>query len=73
MNPLLKLENMNIKGGDGTIFGCGNCGKTKLKKWATSEKKRSNYEKIIVYVGAFYEMLIVVELEGVVMEGLKEG
>jgi hypothetical protein len=48
MNPLLKLENMNIKGGDGTIFGCGNCGKIKLKKRATSKKKKSDCEKIVV-------------------------
>ncbi len=39
---------MNIKGGDGTIFGCGNCGKIKLKKRATSKKKKSDCEKIVV-------------------------
>ncbi len=64
---------MNRKGGDGTIFRCGNCGKTRLKKGIASKKKRSGCEKTITCVGVFYETLIVVELGSVVREGPKEG
>ncbi len=61
------------KRGNGIVFGCGSCGKTRLKKRTTFEKKRSGCEKIITCVGVFYEVLIVVELGNVVREGPKEG
>ncbi len=73
LNPLLKLEDRNRKGGDGTVFVCGSYGNTRLKKGVASEKKRSGCEKIIACVGAFYEVLIVIELGSVVREGSKEG
>jgi hypothetical protein len=45
------------------FLGGGSCGKTRLKKGAAFEKKKSGYEKTVVCVGIFYEMLIIVKLE----------
>lgn len=72
LNSLLKLEVRSRKGGDGIAFGCGSCGKTRLKKRTASKNKRNDCEKTITYVGVFYELLIVVELGNVVREGPKE-
>ncbi len=72
LNSLLKLEVRSRKGGHGIIFGCGSCGKTRLKKGITSKNKRSDCEKTIACVDVFYEVLIVVELRNVVREGPKE-
>jgi hypothetical protein len=55
------------------FLGGESCGKIKLKKGAAFEKKRSSCEKTIVCVGAFYEVLIIVELGSVVREGPREG
>jgi len=73
LNSLLKLEDRSRKGGNGTIFGCGSCGKTRLRKGTTFKKKRSGCKKTIACVSVFYEMLIVIELGSVVREGPKEG
>jgi len=72
LNSLLKLEVRSRKGGDGIVFGCGSCGKTRLKKGITSKNKRNDCEKTIACVDVFYEVLIIVELGNVVREGLKE-
>jgi len=49
------LEDRSRKGEDGTVFGCGSCGKIRLKKGTPFEKKRSGCEKTIACVGVFYE------------------